>query len=123
MLCICCAVYVSLFENDKSIRLLINQPVHQPSLNFAGECLCQEGLGGCDCSDYLNQPPLLQGILDSGLCDELELPCSAAYIFGHFFTDNENLICKLSRFEVLIHSVHVKRNIFICIFSSKIKYC
>ena len=72
---------------------------------FPGECLCEEGLGGCDCSNDLNQPPLLQGILDNGLCDELDMPCTTAYIFGHFFTDNDNLTCKFIRFEVCMYRI------------------
>ena len=62
--------------------------------------MCNDGFGGCDCSSDLTQPPFLEGILDNGFCDERDIPCSDAYVFGHFFTDNVNISCKFVPFEV-----------------------
>ena len=67
---------------------------------LTGKCKCKHGYDGSDCSLDANQAPVIAGLLDNGLCDERELACSHAYVFGHFFVDSENLTCKLSEFEV-----------------------
>lgn len=67
---------------------------------FKGTCICHEEYGASDCSIYLRDPPIVNGInLDSGgLCDKLH--CSEAIVEGDLFLERNTLTCKMKRFDV-----------------------
>lgn len=71
-------------------------------ISFKGTCICHEEYGAADCSIYLRDPPIVNGInLDSGgLCDKLH--CSKAIVEGDLFLDRKTLTCKMQQFVVSI---------------------
>ncbi|XP_078340850.1 von Willebrand factor D and EGF domain-containing protein-like [Crassostrea virginica] len=54
----------------------------------AGNCTCDPGFGGSDCSFDVLSPPTITGILDSGICDKSEDKCDEIKLYGYYFLEN-----------------------------------
>ncbi|XP_053396429.1 uncharacterized protein LOC128556206 [Mercenaria mercenaria] len=64
-----------------------------------GACSCDNGYGASDCSIDMAFPPRIEGLLDDGFCDEINIPCSYLYVFGEVFVGKE-VICRLLEFQI-----------------------
>lgn len=62
--------------------------------------MCQEGFGGGDCGIDLSIPPIISGIVESGLCDVELIPCTSAVIEGDGFTDEGKPTCRMKTMHV-----------------------
>ena len=74
---------------------------------ITGKCVCNDGFGSTDCSLNLNRPPLVEGLIDDGLCDEHELECSHVFVYGQTFVNSQNLTCRLEEFQVRIRTIAI----------------
>lgn len=68
---------------------------------LTGSCVCEMGFGGGDCGIDLSIPPIIYGIVDSGLCDLELLSCTSANLEGDGFTSEGNPTCRMRTFHVL----------------------
>ncbi|XP_056001589.1 EGF-like domain-containing protein comC [Ostrea edulis] len=66
-----------------------------------GSCVCEMGFGGGDCGIDLSIPPIIYGIVDSGLCDLELLSCTSANLEGDGFTSEGNPTCRMRTFHLL----------------------
>lgn len=62
--------------------------------------MCEMGFGGGDCGIDLSIPPIIYGIVDSGLCDLELLPCTSVNLEGDGFTSEGNSTCRIKTFHV-----------------------
>ena len=92
-----CIKYINDWHNICELKVIRHNIIF---VTYKGKCLCDDGLGGADCSLDLSKGPTIAGLLDNGLCDEQQLDCDHAYVFGQIFTDSNNLSCKLDEFMV-----------------------
>nr|XP_022317659.1 von Willebrand factor D and EGF domain-containing protein-like [Crassostrea virginica] len=65
-----------------------------------GNCTCDPGFGGSDCSFDVLSPPTITGILDSGICDKSEDACDEITLFGYYFLENMGTTCYVTRNEI-----------------------
>ncbi|XP_062587324.1 von Willebrand factor D and EGF domain-containing protein-like [Saccostrea cucullata] len=61
-----------------------------------GNCTCDTGFGGSDCSFDLLAPPTITSVPGAGLCDRSTKTCKEATIMGKYFFENMNSICYLT---------------------------
>ncbi|XP_061190201.1 von Willebrand factor D and EGF domain-containing protein-like [Saccostrea echinata] len=61
-----------------------------------GNCTCDTGYGGSDCSFDLLGPPTVTGVPSAGLCDLSSKDCSEATMFGKYFVENMDSLCYIS---------------------------
>lgn len=65
-----------------------------------GNCTCDPGFGGSDCSFDLSSPPTITHISDAGLCDRTTEVCDDIAIYGRYFVQNSDSACHMMRSEV-----------------------
>ncbi|XP_013398006.1 mucin-17 [Lingula anatina] len=65
-----------------------------------GQCQCNSGLGGADCSTDLDAPPLVAGIPGDGLCDVRTGTCNSSEVYGESFVDSDTLKCMVQEVQV-----------------------
>ncbi|XP_062579358.1 von Willebrand factor D and EGF domain-containing protein-like [Saccostrea cucullata] len=61
-----------------------------------GNCSCDTGFGGSDCSFDLLAPPTITSVPGAGLCDLSSKTCKEATIMGKYFFENMDSICYLT---------------------------
>lgn len=66
-----------------------------------GTCVCDDGYGGGDCGIDMSIPPIINGVVDSGLCDLDLINCTSAVIEGDGFTNEGNPTCRIKTITVL----------------------
>lgn len=66
-----------------------------------GTCACDDGYGGGDCGIDLSIPPIISGVVDSGLCDVDLINCTSAVIEGDGFTNEGKPTCRMKTITVL----------------------
>ena len=54
------------------------------------------GYIGADCSIDETQPPVLTGMVRSGICDIQQRPCATVSVFGYGFVSSKTLRCRFS---------------------------
>ncbi|XP_064595404.1 von Willebrand factor D and EGF domain-containing protein-like [Liolophura sinensis] len=59
-----------------------------------GECQCEAGWIGDDCSIDINTPPEVLGLPKGGLCDFKTRKCDRTVVYGSKFAASDNLTCK-----------------------------
>ena len=67
---------------------------------ISGECECYDPYAGSDCSVDKQTPPEMFGLLDDGLCDERDMPCTDAHFFAYPLIDSSTLTCHISTYSV-----------------------
>lgn len=65
-----------------------------------GNCTCEKGYGGSDCSFDLSEPPTISRISGDGICDKSLDDCNEILIYGRYFVKNPNATCVIIRKEV-----------------------
>ncbi|XP_061171058.1 von Willebrand factor D and EGF domain-containing protein-like [Saccostrea echinata] len=65
-----------------------------------GNCTCDYGFGGSDCSFDTLSPPTITRISDDGLCDKSEESCEDITLYGQYFLENMRTTCYMSRREL-----------------------
>ncbi|XP_061171056.1 von Willebrand factor D and EGF domain-containing protein-like [Saccostrea echinata] len=73
-----------------------------------GNCTCNAGFGGSDCSFDITSPPRVASLLGNGLCDLSGDTCDDVTMFGHFFVENMNTTCFMTRKEVFTNVIQMK---------------
>lgn len=68
---------------------------------FLGNCTCNEGYAGSDCSFDLLGPPTISHISDFGFCDKSKEACDEITMFGKYFIENMNTNCFMTRNTVI----------------------
>ena len=68
--------------------------------HLTGECVCDSGYGDTDCSVLIHARVNISGLLDAGLCDEHDVPCTHAWVFAFPIVDSPELTCQLVEFSV-----------------------
>lgn len=58
-----------------------------------GNCSCEVGFGGSDCSFDILSPPVIWESTPSGICDTSLHQCSRVYLKGRYFLENVDKIC------------------------------
>ncbi|XP_062570171.1 von Willebrand factor D and EGF domain-containing protein-like [Saccostrea cucullata] len=58
-----------------------------------GNCTCDTGYGGSDCSFDILAPPAITSVPSAGLCDLSSRDCSEATMFGKYFVENMDSLC------------------------------
>lgn len=66
-------------------------------LNILGNCTCDEGFAGSDCSFDLLGPPNITHISNFGLCDKSLESCDEITLFGKYFIENMQTNCYMQR--------------------------
>ncbi|XP_061167273.1 uncharacterized protein LOC133176126 [Saccostrea echinata] len=62
-----------------------------------GNCTCNSGYAGSDCSFDLSGPPSITHISDFGICDKSSEACDEITLYGKYFLENMNTTCYLRR--------------------------
>lgn len=70
---------------------------------FSGNCTCENGYAGSDCSFDLLGPPAISHISDFGFCDKSKEACDEITLFGKYFIENMNTNCFMTRHTVKKH--------------------
>ena len=65
-----------------------------------GECICDDGYAGIDCSAETDHVPVLYALPQGGLCDIATRPCQATPVYADMFIETDNLTCKVEIFDV-----------------------
>ncbi|XP_056017049.1 von Willebrand factor D and EGF domain-containing protein-like [Ostrea edulis] len=65
-----------------------------------GNCTCDYGYGGSDCSFDVLAPPTITRISDGGVCDKTDEPCDDITLYGEYFLENMGTTCYLTRKEM-----------------------
>lgn len=63
--------------------------------------MCDDGYGGGDCGIDLSIPPIINGVVDGGLCDVDLINCTSAVIEGDGFTNEGSPTCRIKTITVL----------------------
>nr|XP_022309439.1 uncharacterized protein LOC111115119 [Crassostrea virginica] len=64
-----------------------------------GNCTCESGFGGSDCSfDVLSLPTIVR-LSDNGICDKSEETCDDITLYGRYFLENMGTTCYVTREE------------------------
>lgn len=58
-----------------------------------GNCSCEVGFGGSDCSFDILSPPVIWESTPSAICDKSLNQCSRVYLKGRYFLENVDKIC------------------------------
>ncbi|XP_061190172.1 von Willebrand factor D and EGF domain-containing protein-like [Saccostrea echinata] len=72
-----------------------------------GNCSCDSGHGGSDCSFDLLGPPTLTSVPSAGLCDLSSRDCSEATMFGKYFVENMGSLCYVNVKQVNVNQTTV----------------
>ena len=67
---------------------------------FTGNCTCDSGFGGSDCSFDVTSPPTITKLSGDGICDKSEDACEFITLYGHYFLENMGTTCYVTRKEV-----------------------
>lgn len=70
-------------------------------LVIIGNCTCDHGFGGSDCSFDVLSPPTVVRLSDDGVCDKSLESCEDITVYGHYFLENMGTSCYVTRKEVL----------------------
>lgn len=62
-----------------------------------GNCFCEVGFGGSDCSFDISSPPVIWKSTPSGTCDKSLHQCSRIYFNGRYFLENVNKNCFITK--------------------------
>lgn len=89
-----------------SLITVLNILIYMFSL---GECVCNNGYIGFDCSMTLADAPKEISVPDEGLCGTKQRNCKKTNIFGEFHASN--VYCKLEHFIVSRFLMHCSINI------------
>nr|XP_022321514.1 uncharacterized protein LOC111123472 isoform X2 [Crassostrea virginica] len=66
----------------------------------SGNCTCEYGFGGSDCSfDVLSLPTIVR-LSDNGICDKSEETCDDITVYGRYFLENMGTTCYVTREEI-----------------------
>ncbi|XP_062578161.1 LOW QUALITY PROTEIN: uncharacterized protein LOC134240066 [Saccostrea cucullata] len=63
----------------------------------SGNCTCNIGYVGSDCSFDLSGPPSITHISDFGFCDKTSEACEEITLYGKYFLENMNTTCYMRR--------------------------
>nr|XP_022290347.1 uncharacterized protein LOC111101985 [Crassostrea virginica] len=107
-----CQTYVQLnssFQRDNAyvstnIVDLCPKNCSDKGVCFKGNCTCDKGYGGSDCSFDVSSPPTITKLSDDGICDKSEETCEDITLYGHYFLENMETQCFMTREEVNEHS-------------------
>nr|XP_022293342.1 von Willebrand factor D and EGF domain-containing protein-like [Crassostrea virginica] len=65
-----------------------------------GNCTCDHGFGGSDCSFDVRFPPTITQLSDNGLCDRSEEACEDVTLYGSYFVEKMGTTCNVDRKEI-----------------------
>lgn len=66
-----------------------------------GQCTCDYGFGGSDCSFDVLSPPTITRLSGDGVCDKSSELCEDITLYGHYFLENMGTSCYVTREEVM----------------------
>ncbi|XP_048767376.2 uncharacterized protein LOC125674294 [Ostrea edulis] len=90
-------------EQSNFSEIMINLCPNNCSSNgicSGGNCTCNYGYGGSDCSFDILSPPTITKISDDGLCDKTEEACDDITLYGQYFLENMGTTCYVNRQEI-----------------------
>lgn len=64
---------------------------------YEGNCTCEVGFGGSDCSFDILSPPTFWSITPSAICDLSSQSCSRVYFRGRYFLENVEKTCFITK--------------------------
>lgn len=62
-----------------------------------GNCFCEVGFGGSDCSFDISSPPFIWESTPTGTCDKSLHQCSRIYFNGRYFLENVDKNCFITK--------------------------
>nr|XP_022311532.1 von Willebrand factor D and EGF domain-containing protein-like [Crassostrea virginica] len=65
-----------------------------------GNCTCDSGYGGSDCSFDVTSPPTIRRLLGNGVCDKSTEICDDITLYGQYFVENMGTTCYVTRNEL-----------------------
>ncbi|XP_062579694.1 von Willebrand factor D and EGF domain-containing protein-like [Saccostrea cucullata] len=97
--------YNSTLQTDKkeivtTISMLCSKNCSNRGYCNQGNCTCDPGYGGSDCSFDMFAPPTITRISDFGLCDKTTESCDNVFIYGRYFVKNLLSSCFIRRSEI-----------------------
>ncbi|XP_064595124.1 von Willebrand factor D and EGF domain-containing protein-like [Liolophura sinensis] len=92
-------------NNEKSMLTLVLESSCPGECSFHGDCLkgecqCEAGWIGDDCSIDMSRPPQVLGLPKKGLCDIRNRKCDRTLVYGKRFARSESLTCKFEQVYV-----------------------
>lgn len=69
-------------------------------LGVSGNCSCEVGFGGSDCSFGILYPPVIWNSTPNGTCDKSLHQCSRIYFKGRYFLENVDKNCYITKQSV-----------------------
>eukprot|EP00105_Crassostrea_gigas_P015202 XP_011432123.1 PREDICTED: von Willebrand factor D and EGF domain-containing protein [Crassostrea gigas] len=66
----------------------------------SGQCTCDYGFGGSDCSFDVLSPPTITRLSGDGVCDKSSELCEDITLYGHYFLENMGTSCYVTREEI-----------------------
>jgi hypothetical protein len=67
---------------------------------YTGNCTCNSGFAGSDCSFDKTGPPTITGT-SYNICDKNKQECGALFFFGAYFLENMGTMCYVKKSEVI----------------------
>nr|XP_022290011.1 von Willebrand factor D and EGF domain-containing protein-like [Crassostrea virginica] len=64
-----------------------------------GNCTCDSGYGGSDCSFDVTSPPTITRLSGNGVCDKSTEICDDITLYGQYFVENMGTTCYVTRNE------------------------
>ncbi|CAH1800531.1 unnamed protein product [Owenia fusiformis] len=86
-------------DNRPAVELCLNDCSGKGKCE-QGECDCNNGWTGADCSQDANLPPTALFIPREGKCDIRSRPCKDVVIYGDGFLQKSNLKCRIQRVKI-----------------------
>lgn len=71
-------------------------------INIQGNCTCDYGFGGSDCSFDVLSPPTINKLSGDGVCDKSSERCEDSTVYGYYFLENMGTTCHVTREEVIV---------------------
>nr|XP_022287793.1 von Willebrand factor D and EGF domain-containing protein-like isoform X2 [Crassostrea virginica]XP_022287794.1 von Willebrand factor D and EGF domain-containing protein-like isoform X2 [Crassostrea virginica] len=65
-----------------------------------GNCTCDSGYGGSDCSFDVSSPPTITRLSGNGVCDQSTETCDDITLYGHYFVENMGTTCYVTRLDL-----------------------
>ncbi|XP_078340873.1 von Willebrand factor D and EGF domain-containing protein-like [Crassostrea virginica] len=65
-----------------------------------GNCTCDSGYGGSDCSFDVSSPPTITRLSGNGVCDKYTETCDDITLYGHYFVENMGTTCYVTRIDL-----------------------
>lgn len=65
-----------------------------------GNCTCNDGYGGSDCSFDVSSPATITRLSGDGVCDKSSESCDDITLYGDYFLENTRTSCYVTRREV-----------------------